>query len=119
MDETTKTPEPETIYVVVGDDGECDDHVEWIVAWYPDKATAQAHADAATAEVKRIHAPREEWERALGPHGYTTGRSPPYPDPLPADRRFDKDISDTTSYSVATINRGKWPFDLPPRGEMK
>jgi len=119
MDETTSAPDPGTIYVVVGEDGEYSDHMAWMVAWYRDKDRAEAHVAAANAEVDRIHAPREEWRKSLGPNGYTTGRSAPYPDALPADGRFDASITDTAYYSVAEIVRGKWPFDLPPEGSVK
>lgn len=118
MDETTKTPEPETIYVVVGESGSYSDHTTWMVAWYLDKDRAEAHVAAATAEVSRIYAPIADWGKARAlcePVTYLT----PYPDPLPADVQFDPEMGCFNTYSVAELVRGKWPFDLPAEGTVK
>ena len=118
MDETTSAPDPGTIYVVVGEAGEYSSHETWMVAWYRDKDRAEAHVAAANAEAARIYGPIAEWNKTRElrePVTYLT----PYPDPLPPDVQFDPQMACFNEYSVASLVRGKWPFDLPPEGTVK
>jgi hypothetical protein len=92
----------DTIYVVCGSVGEYSDHTEWMVAWYSDESAAKAHADAAQAEAEQLTSAK-------------TDRYDATSTPLDPFRQRDY-CGEWATYCVATIERGKWPFDLPPKG---
>ena len=104
----------DTIYLVCGDVGEYSDRSTWIVAWYPTEDEAKAHVTA--LDESNIVA-REKLEAWFGEEDCD------YADDkraailaTPLDPQREAYCGSLPTYSVAKIERGKWPFDLPPRG---
>lgn len=103
----------DTIYLVCGDVGEYSDRWTWIVAWYPTEDEAKAHVAALDADnaatLVALKALDDEWDYEDRAKVMAT----------PLDPNRGDAYGGLPSYSVATIERGKWPFPLPPRGEVK
>lgn len=100
----------DTIYVVCGSVGEYSDRSEWMVAWYTTRDEATAHAEAAEAEARDLAVKRQE----LMEVDYLASCEPPH---TPLDPFRDNDYcGQSATYGVAEIERGKWPFALPPKG---
>lgn len=113
MDKTTGSAAQDTIYVVCGSVGDYSDRTEWMVAWYSSEADADAHREAASAEAIELAKKRQEAIEAEAPGCF----EPEFV--RTAIVAFRDDFFDRPAfYWVAKIERGKWPFDLPPRGEV-
>lgn len=101
----------EIIYLVCGDVGEYSDHSSWTVAWYPTEDEAKAHVAALEEDNDAAATQLRDWDydRPWGEREAIVAT------PLDPDR--SDYCGSLPTYSVAKIERGKWPFPLPPRGD--
>ena len=99
-----------TIYLVVAETGGCSDHEGRVVAWYPTRADAEAHATAAREEVERM-APDFDYDYGTGKWG-----KEPFSDESKAAARTPLDPEraawqfSSLTYDMVEVERGKWPF---------
>ena len=101
----------DTIYVVCGSVGDYSDRTEWMVAWYSSEAEANAHREAASAEAIDLAKKRQEAIEADAPGCFEPEFVRTAIDPF-----RDDFCGRAATYCVAKIERGKWPFNLPPKG---